>query len=400
MKKAVLFLVLVTSFTFAFGQKSVRQTASNYLKDQKIDKALEAINQCILDPSTAQDSKTWFLRGNIYLEIANSKDEKIRNLDPNPLAKAMESYKKSLEFDPKKENPKKEYFAEIMVKVDHQYRAFFDTAIAKYNKKNYREAMVNFGKSAEVLETVNVIDTLSLLNGALCAGLANEKKIEKEYYLKLLVGNYRSPSVYSIISDLYLKEKDSANAFKYIHMGLKQYPNNMTLFNSEINIYLTYNIVDKAMNNLNIAAKKDTSNYSIPFALGTLYDNIANDTTKSLAQREDAFVNAGKSYSKALQLKPDYFDAAFNLGALNLNKASDILVKANNLPPDASTEFAKMKKDADGYLAKAMPHLEKALEIQPTDVNAMNALRQIYTRLNLADKKKALQDKINATQKK
>ena len=174
----------------------------------------------------------------------------------------------------------------------------------------------------------------------------------------------------------------------------------MTLFNSEINIYLTYNIVDKAMNNLNIAAKKDTSNYSIPFALGTLYDNIANDTTKSLAQREDAFVNAGKSYSKALQLKPDYFDAAFNLGALNLNKASDILVKANNLPPDASTEFAKMKKDADGYLAKAMPHLEKALEIQPTDVNAMNALRQIYTRLNLADKKKALQDKINATQKK
>ncbi len=400
MKKAVLFLVLVASFTFAFGQKSVRQTASNYLKDQKLDKALEAINQCILDPSTAQDSKTWFLRGNIYLGIANSKDEKIRNLDPNPLTKAMESYKKSLEYDPKKENPKKEYFAEIMVNVDKQYRTFFDTAIAKYNKKNYREAMINFGKSAEVLETVNVIDTLSLLNGALCAGLANEKKIEKEYYLKLLVGNYRSPNVYSIISDLYLKEKDSANAFKYIRMGLKQYPNNMTLFNSEINIYLTYNIVYKAMSNLNIAAKKDTANYSIPFALGTLYDNIANDTSKTVAQREQAFGNAGKSYAKALQLKPDYFDAAFNLGALNLNKASDILMKANNLPPDASAEFAKMKKEADEYLAKAMPHLEKALEIQPTDVNAMNALRQIYTRLNLTDKKKALQDKINALQKK
>ncbi len=400
MKKITLFLVLVTSLTFAFGQKNVLQTASNYLKDGKLDKSLEAINQCILDPSTAQDTKAWFIRGNVYLEIANSKDEKVKALDPNPLAKAMESYKKALEFDPKKETSKKEYYAEILAKVDKQYRTFFDSAVSRYNKKAYKDAMTYFGRSAEVLEVMNITDTLSLLNGALCAGMAHEKAAEKDFYLRLIKGNYKSPNVYSTISDIYLKEKDSANAFKYIRMGLKEYPNNMTLFNSEINIYLTYNIVDKAMNNLNIAMKKDTSNYSIPFALGTLYDNQANDTSKTAVQKEEAFKMAEKSYSKALQIKPDYFDAAFNLGALNLNKASDILVKANNLPPDATSQFDKMKKEADGYLAKAMPYLEKSLEIQPTDMNSLNALRQIYTRLNMADKKKGIQEKINALQKK
>jgi len=392
---SLLLVVLVASITLVFAQKNVRQTASNYLKDGKLDKALESINQCILDPSTATDAKAWFIRGNIYYEIAKTKDEKYSQLDPDPVAKELESYKKTVEFD-----PKKEYYNEILVKLDLQYRNYFDTAVSRYNQKLFKEAMINFGKSAEVLETINIYDTLSLLNAALCAGFAQEKEAAKQYYLKLLKVNYKTPSVYSSLSDIYLKEKDSANAFKYIRMGLKEYPNNITLFNSEINIYLSYNIIEKAMSNLKIAMKKDSLNYSVPFALGTLYDNLSNDTSKTASQRADAFENAERSYKKALQLKPDYFDASFNLGALNLNKASDILVKANNLPPDATAEFEKLKKEADNYLNAAIPYLEKANEIQPDDLNTLNALKQIYTRLNMIDKKKGIQDKINALQKK
>ncbi len=400
MKKIALFLLLVTSVTLAIGQKSVRQTASNYLKDGKLDKALEAINQCIVDPGTAQDCKTWFLRGNIYMEIANTKDEKYKSLDANPLPKALDSYKKCLEFDPKKEMAKKEFYGDIFFRISKQHLVFFDSAVSKYNKKNFKEAMLSFGYSADVMEAVGITDTLSLMNGAICAASANEKDAQKIFLQRLIKSNYRSPSVYSDLSDIYLKQKDSANAFRYIRMGLKEFPNNRALFNSEINIYLTYNIIDKAMSNLNIAMKNDTVNYSIPFALGTLYDNIANDTLKSAAQKDEAFTMAAKSYTRALQIKPDYVDAAFNLGALNLNKASDILVKANNLPPDAVAEFTKRKKEADGYLEKAMPSFEKALELQPTDMNTLNALRQIYTRLGLVDKKKTIQEKINALQKK
>ena len=67
MKRIAFVLVLVMAVTAGFTQKAMRQTASNYLKSGELDKALEAINQCIQDPTTAQDAKTWLLRGNIYL---------------------------------------------------------------------------------------------------------------------------------------------------------------------------------------------------------------------------------------------------------------------------------------------------------------------------------------------
>ena len=57
MKTLTFLVVLVTIATMAFGQKNVRQTASNYLKDGKLDKALEAINQCVLNPAMAKEQK-------------------------------------------------------------------------------------------------------------------------------------------------------------------------------------------------------------------------------------------------------------------------------------------------------------------------------------------------------
>ena len=103
MKRILLLMVLLATITVGFAQKNVRQTASNYLKEGKLDKAMEAINQCIQDPTTATDAKAWFIRGNIYLEIANTADEKYKALDPNALQVALDSYKKASQYDTKKE---------------------------------------------------------------------------------------------------------------------------------------------------------------------------------------------------------------------------------------------------------------------------------------------------------
>ena len=386
--------------TFAFGQKNVRQTASNHLKAGKLDKALETINQCIQDPSTAQDAKSWFIRGNIYMEINNTQDPAFKALDADPLSKAMESYKKALEFDPKAEMEKKEFYGDIVQRLDSKYQLFFKDAVNAYNDKKYEEAMQSFENASKMLKVLSITDTLSLMNAALCAGLANDRASAKKYYIELLEGNYKSPNVYLNLSDLYLKDKDSTNAFKYIRMGLKQYPSDQSLFNGEINIYLTFNIIEKAMKNLVIAMEKDPSNYTLPYALGTLYDVVASDETKPAEEKSAAFINAEKSYKKAIELKPDYFDAIFNLGVLNLNKASEGYTEANNLPPDAVDKYKQMKGVADGYANIAADYFEKAITIQPDDMNSLNALRQIYTQLQQPEKKKIVTDKINALQHK
>ncbi|MEI6050739.1 MAG: hypothetical protein WCS03_17740 [Bacteroidota bacterium] len=395
MKKFALIFVMVASVAIAFGQKNVRQSASNYLKSGKLDKALEAINACVLDPSTASDAKAWFIRGNIYLELVNTKDENYKKLEADPLAKSLESYRKVNEYD-----FKKEYKEEIFGKLSVPYKIFFDSAISNYNKKQYKEAMINFGKSAETYEVVNIYDTVCLLNAALCAGLANEKEAAKVYYLKLLKANYKSPSVYATLSDLYLKDNDSSNAFKYVRMGLKEYPNNMTLFNYEINIYLKFNIINKAMNNLKIAIKSDSLNYSLPFVLGTLYDNMANDSTKTKTQRDEAFANAEKEYRKALQLKPDYEDALLNMGALYFNIAAPIYVSARNLPLDQTEQYNKLIADANEYYKKAIPFLEKITEINPTNLQTLLSLKQAYSSLGDKEKEKLITEKINVIRKK
>jgi len=395
MRKLVLLLVSVLTFTAVVAQKNVRQTASNFLKEGKLDKALESINQCVQDPSTAQDAKAWFLRGSIYLEVFNSKDEKYKALDPDPVSKAIDSYKKAHEFD-----TKKEFAEDIFAKVNWLRNNFFNQAVDFYNKKQFRDAMSAFETGANALSAVDVQDTLALFYAAACASRANDRLKAKEIYIKLLNQNAKSVDIYNYLSDLYRIDKDSSNALKIIRQGQKLYPNDLKLFLAETNIYLTFGNTDKALRNLKVAIKKDSSNSTVFFALGTIYDNISNDTNRSGGERAEAFNNAINAYQSALRINPDYFEANYNLGALFVNKAAVINDQANKLTLDASAEFNKLKAEADHYLEQALPYLEKASELQPGDVNTLYSLKQIYARTNKPDKLKEINNKIEGLQKK
>ncbi len=395
MKRIVLLVLMGISISLAFGQKAVRQTASNYLKEGKLDKALEAINQCIQDPSTAQDPKAWFIRGNIYSEIGVTKDEKYKALDPDPLGKALESYQKATQYD-----EKKEYAEDIFQKVNWQRNKYFNEAVEYYGKKDFKDAMLSFDHSFSALAAINIHDTLSLFYAATCASLANERSQAKKYLIDLLKYKAKSVAIYSSLSELYRIDKDSGAALAVIREGQKIYPGNMPLFLAETNIYLTFGNTDKALSNLKLAAVKDSVNPSIYYALGTIYNKLVDDTTKKADFREKMFTSAEEAYKKSIQLKPDYFDPIFNLGALYVNKAVVYDDKAKNLPLDADAEFKTLKAQADKYLELAIPYLEKAAELQPTDLSTMSSLKQIYIRQQKTEKLKAINEKINATQKK
>lgn len=395
MKKILFVLVLVFSITLTFGQKNVRQTASNLLKDGKLDKALETINVCLQDASMTQDAKAWFIKGNIYLEIANSKDEKYKNLDPDPLAKALESYKKAIEFD-----PKKEYYEDIFAKLNWQRNNYFNAAVDAYNKKSYKDAMIGFDNASSALSLANVADTVSLFYAAACANLAGEKGKQKQYYIDLLKGGAKSIVIYASLADIYRLEKDSANALKVIRAGQKIYPNNLQMTLSESNVYISFNDVKKALSTLTIAAQKDSSNYLVFNAIGINYQKIYEDTLKSQEMRNDAYKKSEAAYLKAVSLKPDFYDVQLNLASLYFNSAVPIVLKANGLPIDAKAQYDKLIEEANSYYKFALPHLVKADELQPNDLNTLNSLRQIYTSLGDTANKNIIIGKIQELRKK
>lgn len=389
MKRIALMLVMVMAVTAAIGQKNVRQTASNYLRSNKLDKAMEAINQCINDATTSSDPKTWLLRGNIYMEIANTTNDAFKALEANPLQVALESYKKAMEFDTKGEN-----YESIVDRLNAQRTVYFNAAVDHYNKSEYKGAMENFAKGADVIAIAKVSDTTSLLNAALCAELAKEPQLAKQYLNELIKGGYKSVNVYAKLSDLYRLDKDEENAFKVIQEGMQAFPNNMELFLAETNAYLTFGKTDKALANLKATIEKEKSNPSVFFALGTVYDQLSNDSTKTADFRQQCFENAVNAYKNALTLTPSYFDAAFNLGALYVNKAATINDEANKLPLDQADKFDQLKKQADGYLEMATPYLETASTLQPNDLSTLVSLKQIYARTGKADKLKEVNEKI------
>jgi tetratricopeptide (TPR) repeat protein len=370
-------ILLVMAVIVANAQSSVVVSAFNYLKYGKLDKAKEAIDKAILNPKTMEEPKTWYYYGNIYLSIQLTEDEKYKALDPDALEKAYDGYQKALKLD-----ADKEYTNDINDRILVCAEQFYNKGVNKYNEEKYAEAVKSFDKSAGINSSIGKIDSLATFNAALCAELSGAPNDAKTKYIQLIEWNYNQPAIYSSLSEILKAEGDTATALSYLQMGRKKYPENFNLIIGETNIYLAAGEKDKALELLKLALTQDDKNPTIFFAVGTNYDQMGN------------FEEAEKAYLQAISLKVDYFDANYNLGALYVNKAIEIMDKANALPLNEEKQYVALKADADALLVKSLPYLERADELQPNDQYTMRTLKDIYTRLSMVDKLKSINEKI------
>jgi len=368
---------MVSLGLMGFSQSSKVVSAFNYHRYGKLDQAKTAIDEAVVNEKTMADPKAWFYRGNIYLDIANSTDPKFQKLDPDPLGVAYDSYQKALTFD-----TKKEYTEDINKYIPAVAESYYNLGVVDYNLKNFRGAAEKFEKAFDVNRTSGVTDTTALYNAAVAASLGEEDAMAKDLYQKVLTLNYQRPDIYSSLADIYKKEGDTAFALQTVQKGREIFPEDFNLLIAETNIFLSTNQKEKAMADLEKALQIDKSNPSIFFAVGTVYDQLGD------------FEKAEGAYKEAIALNPNYFEANYNIGALYVNEAADIQTKANDLPLDAIKEYEIEKAKADDLLNKSIPYLEKALELNPEDTNAMVSLKEIYTRLGMTEKLQWINEKL------
>ena len=108
-----------------------------------------------------------------------------------------------------------------------------------------------------------------------------------------------------------------------------------------------------------------------------------------------------RSYKKALEIKADYFDANYNLGALYFNQAVQGINAANDMWKPRMTKAEsdaqkQMENDAKSLFETAKPFLEAAHATDANDLETMRSLRDIYTRTGDDDKMLELTAKIKA----
>ena len=355
----------------ALGQKEV-VSAYNANKEGDYREAATYIEQAILIDKAAVKDKVWRYRGEIYLNI--SSDSTVSVEYPHALRTAMESYLKAKDLD-----VKSRYEDEIRIGLAQVQTKANNIGIKNYVAEAFDQAGSSFDLAAEVARNFDMIDTMAVYNAALCYEKADLTDLAIERYLDCAAINYQVPNVFLFVSTLYRNTGKDEAALKILQDARVDYPREQSLIIEELNIYLTNKDFERAKTNLELAAKQDSTNEILWFSLGSVLDNIG--------MTEDAIV----AYKKAIEVKSDYFDANYNLGALYFNKAVNGINDANELwkPRMSRTEASAQKKledDSKEMFSTAKPFLESAFAADNKDVETIRSLKDIYARTGEDDK--------------
>ena len=364
-----------------FSQKEV-VSAYNANKEGDFAAAATYIEQAIQNPKANVKEKTWRYRGEIYLNI--SRDSALFAAYPDALVKSKDSYLKAKELD-----SKGSYAQDHQIGLGQVQMAASNAGIGGYNSGDFMRAGSMFDLSAEIARAFDATDTMAVYNSALCYEKAGNVDLAVARYQACADIEYQVPNVYLFISNLYRENDREEEALQTLTDARALYPREQSLIIEELNIYLTNEQFDKAKENLTLAAEQDPTNEILWFSLGSVLDNLGN--------AEEAI----SAYLKALEVKPDYFDANYNLGALYFNQAVQGINAANDMwkPRMTKAESEAQKKtenDAKELFNTAKPYLEAAHVADPSDIETMRSLRDIYARTGDDDKMLSISDKLKA----
>jgi len=314
-------------------------------------------------------------------------------LVPNALELTKESLAKTKELDTKGEL--KEDIAKTTANL---VTSLYNSGSEFFTAKNYSEAAKAFGSTYLLNLELGKKDTASIFNAGLASEMSKDEDGAIKYYSLLIDMKYPQASVFSSLAVMLINKEKFEEAKAVIAKGKAQFPDSFDMLIAETNMYLKTGQTEKALDALETAVKKDTTNQTIYFAVGANYNILGNDVSKPADFRAACYEKAEKAYLKALSIKADYFDAAYNLGALYVNKASTLIEEANKLDLKETVKYDKLKLDADNMLKLAIPYLEKAHQLDAKDTSSMTALKEIYARLQMNDKLKAINEAMKAAQ--
>jgi tetratricopeptide (TPR) repeat protein len=356
--KKVLFLSLsLLASTCAFAQPSVTN-AFNANKEGDFEAAAGFIETAITDPKASTKEKTWRYRGDIYLNIAS--DPALLAKYPNAIQLSKESYFKNLELD-----KYGDYKVEVTASLDKLIRIISNTTNQQLKEDNYCGAADNFIIINEISNKFNAIDSTSIFNAGICYDKCGNLAKALENYKRCAELGYNTPDVYRYMSEVYLKDSKKEDALKVISEARAKYPKDAELLRSEVNIYLADEQYEKAETLLKSLTEADPKNEVIHYILGITYGKLAKKDEEEAA------------YKSALALRPNYYDALFNSGAMYFNRGLDKEKECEAIPPRETAKFNDCTASCKVSFANAVTNLEGAYNNMANHMKGTQEERQL-----------------------
>jgi len=374
-KISTLFAVACLSTT-AIAQADVT-SAFNANKAGKYEEAVGYIEKAITDPKATSKEKTWRYRGTIYLNIA--KDTELSQTFPNAANLCRESFFKAMEID-----AIGDYKEENKGALGELQGVILTKASKQYEKEDFCGAADNFASARQISEKFGLTDSIGIFNSAYCFDRCAKYDQAIEGYQKSASIGYNVPAVYLYLSDVYTKKGDVASAKKVLADARAKFPKDVELLRGEVNFMLNDQQYDKAIDLLKSLAESDPQNETVWFVLGATHEKLGN-----LVEQE-------KAYKQAVDLKPTYFDALFNLGATYYNEGVEKMKECDIIPPREAAKYDDCIAKTKVSFAKSIEYLERAFEQKKDDQDIISALSEAYLRVDNMEghkKMKALLEK-------
>lgn len=371
MKKFYSLLLVICISLGALAQKGKVTSALSFIDQGALDKAKEALDQAFVHEKSKDWFNTYFAKGKFCQAVYQSENETFKSYCEDPLAEAYAAYEKAISLDAKGGTKKK-----IITNMIYNSLALdlYSQGSKKFEAKDYEGALKSFAAQIEITESdkyAGAIDTGMYYNAGLAA--INCKKYDDaiKYFQTCADMKYLGITPHIQIYESYMGIGDTTKAEAYLLDMPNKFPGDNQVILQLIDFYLKANKPEQAQKYIAMAKEADPGNYSLYFAAGIMHLN------------QNHFDEAISELTKSVELKDDLYDTQYGLGAAYINKAADMFTKANDIMD--VNEYTKAIDEANVVYAKALPYMEKALELKPDDVFTLRSLQELYYRLKQKD---------------
>ena len=212
--------------------------------------------------------------------------------------------------------------------------------------------------------------------------------------LMIKTGEYENPEEREIptkkgeiaknIALIYIQEGEDEKAIEAIQDAKAENPDNIALIQAEADVH--YRMGDKEKYNelMQEIVKKNPNDPNVYYNLGV--------TAADLGDNEQAI----EYYEKALEIDPEMTNARMNIVVAVLAKERDLIDEMNDLgmTEEDNKRYDELEQERTEIYEQAVPYLEKVIEDDPENVDAIRTAINIYNQLGEDDKAAELKAKL------
>jgi len=368
MKKLNVFLALLLISTTVFANL---RNAERFLRNDRIDRAFPAIVAAMEDPANQTNPQAWFIQAQILTAIANSPVPEVRNLEPNAISLALQSFQRVFEFDQRDPLITHALYSNHLGQL---IAVAYNRGVEFFSAQNFAGAASAFKISVNASALINVIDTNAIFNVALCANHAGDIATAQQFFQKVVDLRANMPAAYTSLAVIFREQGDNESAARYADLAAEMFQDDYNAMINAASLHLMIGNYERASQILAVMSEQFYDNAIVFFAKGVAFDNIG------MAEEAERF------YLRSIELDPNFFDAVFNLAAHYVTRGVAIRAEANEVPMNQQARYEELTELGNQMFRNAIPMLEKANEMQPNNIPVMTTLRDIYVHLRMMDR--------------